>query len=274
MNQINRANKELREYIFFSNVSPSLKNPFFISFIVHFLLFLTGLSVQESKMHNEFRIEIINTPTDMNIDQFNRLSSEQDQSIKSRDVQVTKDETGADIRSAAKNKTGLNKSSLGHPDESFVNKYEDILFNKKNSGRTEKKTAIENPDRIKWDDENRDVSHSSKEQNSETEKIPMGRGESRNIKWSKGYTRKLIFQPEIDYPAYFRKQGIQASVRLLIDVDVMGNVTNAEILESSGYSKLDILARAGALKAKFLKRENQNNTFDRGEVEVLFKLER
>jgi TonB family protein len=272
MIQFEIKNKTLRKYIFFSNVSPQIKNPLTISLFIHGLLLLTGLFMtQNDRLVNEFTVEIINTPTEMSVKNYNRLNSVEDQSKKINETRIRKNLLQADPGSLINHHKNENNADVSTQDETFVNKYEDVLFNRKNTNTADNRTVKENQNKLKWDQSGAQVSHSDK--TAVAEKIPAGRGVSKNINWKTGYSRKLIFQPDIEYPEYFRKQGIQASVRLIIDVDASGNVVNADVLQSSGYSKLDILARKGVLKAKFLKRENINNVFDRGEVEVQYKLE-
>ncbi|MDH4200693.1 MAG: energy transducer TonB [Spirochaetia bacterium] len=155
----------------------------------------------------------------------------------------------------------------------FVDKFENILFNKKSLNNETSHKASNTKENLQWDEEKQEYKNIDKEKNLETIKIPGGKGQSRNIVWKDGYSRRIIFQPEIDYPLYFRKQGIQASVRLLIEVDGAGNVVSAEIKETSGFSRLDILARNGIMGAKFARREYSSKVYDRGEIEVQYRLE-
>ncbi|MDH4263175.1 MAG: TonB family protein [Spirochaetia bacterium] len=274
MNTYEITNNTLRKYIFFSNVSPQIKNPLIISILFHGLILITGLLIKPNdSIVEEFTVEIINTPVEMSVKNYTRISNLRDQSKKAKNVQIKKNLLQADPGSLMNGNKTENSSGFDTQDQSFVDKYENILFNRKNANLSENKAVNENKNNMKWDESGKDISHSDKNSISETAKIPTGRGESKDINWKTGYSRKIIFQPDIEYPVYFRKQGIQASVRLIIDVDALGNVVNAEVLQSSGYPKLDILARSGILKAKFLKRDNFNNTLDRGEVEVQYKLE-
>ena len=274
VNHIETKSKFIRNYILFSNVFPRIKSPLIISLIFHGVLLLMGLLTQKENLSDHLNIEIINTPTDMGIKSYSRLSGVKDMSMTRKNSSSKRSILQADPGSLMNSHGKEDKTGIGASEDSFENKYEDILFNRKDTGNSNKRTAKEHRSDLKWDEANKGISHDEKNKTAEKEAIPSGHGESRNVIWRAGYSRKLVFQPEIEYPVYFRKQGIQASVRLIIDVDASGNVVNAEVLQSSGYSKLDILARSGVLKAKFQKRDNFNSNYDRGEVEVQYKLER
>jgi len=122
--------------------------------------------------------------------------------------------------------------------------------------------------------EDRSVTTSQKSKTSESIRIPGGKADTVFLNWTQGHQRKLIYKAPIDYPDFFRKQGIQASVRLKIDIDSLGNIVNITVIKSSGYSKLDLIAKNGVRKSKFSPRTNEEKRkWDSAEMEVIFKLD-
>lgn len=273
MNHILKKNKIVRNYIFFYNVSPKLKNPFLISLAVHGIIALLSLINAPVKVENQLTIEIINTPVSMAVKNYTKISGVENLSKQNQSKAAKNRLIQADPGSMKNDSKSQSTDNARDGDEGFLKKYENVLFNRKEAAKTVEKSVKKSPEKINWEEESPDFLHSQKDKTGEMHKTAVGKGESSNMIWREGYSRKLVFEPDIDYPEYFRKQGIQGTVRLMIDVDAAGNVVNAEVLHTSGHSKLDILARNGILKAKFLRRENINNNFDRAEVEVQYRLE-
>jgi len=122
--------------------------------------------------------------------------------------------------------------------------------------------------------EDKSVTTPQKSKTSEAIRVPGGKADTVFLHWTQGHQRKLIYKAPIDYPDFFRKQGIQANVRLKIDIDSLGNIVNITVIKSSGYSKLDLIAKNGVRKSKFSPRTNEEkNKWDSAEMEVIFKLD-
>jgi len=275
-----KRNKSVRNYIFFSNVYPRLKNPLVISLAIHGIVLLAGLlAPKDHPVENQFTIELVQTPEEMSVKSFTRVSSVKDQTPQAQSKRTRNSLLQADPGSLRDQPPQDKTNPFDKTDDTFAKEYENTLFNRKNTAsnetaakRTQNDRQNDRRGKLKWDEDKADISHEEKTQ--VAEKVPMGRGQSKTIQWSDGYARKLTFQPDIEYPLYFRKQGIQASVKLIIDVDAAGNVVNAEVLQTSGYSRLDILARSGVMKARFVRRDDATRSLDRGVVEVQYRLER
>lgn len=266
--------KQVHDYLFFTNVSPRIKGPFGISLFFHLILISLPLFVGKTPVYHELQVEIIRTPDQMSIKNRAKISALKD--IEKGSLKNRKDKImpGTDSKSLLQVPDETDNQA-DNGDSGFIRKFENLLFNKKNTddSNKENRQIQENNDKLKWKEENEKVAHLDKTQARETIKVKGGKGQSRNITWRDGYARRLLSQPEFEYPLYFRQRGIQGTVVLSIEVDAYGNVVGSEIVKTSGYSKLDILARTGMLKAKFTPKETMAGGNDHGQLEVQYRLD-
>jgi TonB family protein len=265
-----------RNFFYYSQFNSRFKIPLIISLISHLALVLFSLNKADLEVINDFSVTIeSNLPRDAvlkKIDKFKTVKEETSGNKKS-DI---KSGNLLNATSFFKREKSKNQESGKNISNSFNEEYEKMLFSKNKAAMETTTRHTKNTDEnLDWkENNNAKFSPESKENREESVKIPGGEATSSSIKWIEGYARKLVFQPEIDYPVFFRKQGIQATVIIRIRVDTDGNVISADIIRSSGYSKLDILGRNGMLKAKFSRKDNVNSSYDIADVEIQYKLER
>ena len=93
-----------------------------------------------------------------------------------------------------------------------------------------------------------------------------------SIQWKYNVQRKIVYRPQVEYPYHYRKKGIQGKIRLSIRVDNSGNVIYASIVQSSGYSKLDVIAQETIRATRFSPGSGLPGEYDEAEIDVNFRL--
>ncbi len=92
--------------------------------------------------------------------------------------------------------------------------------------------------------------------------------------WKRGTNRKIRFTPNLTYPMQYRKLGVEASVTLLIRVNSIGEVIFVDVINTSGYPKLDVIAKLNIRKMKFIYSANTAfRGYDEAEMDIKFKLQ-
>lgn len=85
--------------------------------------------------------------------------------------------------------------------------------------------------------------------------------------------RSIIYSEIPEYPAWAKAQGIESEVRMKFWVEPSGEVVNIDIIQKSGYLKLDLLAKNSLAKWKFTPLEaNVPQIKQWGEIVVRFVL--
>lgn len=170
-----------------------------------------------------------------------------------------------------KDDTSTRANTSRDPEDQFIEDFEKQLFSKKSNysspqgGRTGEKKS--------WEQEGTSGQQGTKKSAKETVKIPEGTTGTGTVNWRGGYSRRLVYKPPIPYPQSYRKQGIQASALISIEVDAAGKVILAEVLRSSGHPRLDIIAKNAMRRARFSASPRQG-VIDKGEIEIKFELNR
>jgi len=244
---------------------------FFLRFsiIIHLILGLILLLTRPEKAaNNEINVSLLVTP-----DQFLMQTREM---LSTEEASTTNDQKNLyqDQKSGERAEyTNTTEKEVTNTEESgFMKEFENMLF-KKNTNVTENTKTIE--EQLEWKEQEHQFHSDEKANIREKVVVPGGRASSNNIVWKDGYARKTLYTPEFEYPETFRKEGIEGIVKITIYVDSYGNVVKAEVLQSSGHSRLDISAKNGMLKTKFMpSKEAGSQKIDRAEIEVLFKLKR
>ena len=91
--------------------------------------------------------------------------------------------------------------------------------------------------------------------------------------WKGGISRRFTIKPKIEYPQYFRENGIEGKVKLLLRVDSTGNVIFVTVIKSTGYSQLDTLAKQALRASHFIPVSvTVLPNYDEAEFEVSFEL--
>ncbi|MCM8825614.1 MAG: TonB family protein [Candidatus Omnitrophica bacterium] len=89
---------------------------------------------------------------------------------------------------------------------------------------------------------------------SETENPPYGKIEGEGFEiYGPGGTRPIISKILPEYPIWAEQQGIEFNVKIKIWVNKDGFVSATDIIETSGYRKLDIIAEEAIKKWRFAK---------------------
>lgn len=91
------------------------------------------------------------------------------------------------------------------------------------------------------------------------------------IRWQGGRSRKTLYLPQVQYPAYYLSKGIQARGVFSIEIDAGGSVIAVHTLQSTGYPGLDVEAKNALRAARFSVVEDSRQ-IDRGDIDVEFKL--
>ncbi|MCS6983771.1 MAG: TonB family protein [Leptospiraceae bacterium] len=230
---------------------------FFISFAFHLVFFILTFFFKppETKILS-FNVKLLEAEK--------RIPQEVKEKIK-KSVEMVKKEKTQKI--TLPNSKGAHEEVLSR-DESFLRDFERSLFSRTDESTMEE-AILQSRRETPWETTRGSQAHAYKAKSGETVKAPEGK--TGGVKWQSGYQRKMTYLPPIEYPLYFRQQGIQAEVLLSVEVDPMGRVVDVEILRSSGYSKLDIIAKNALRQARFSPLPGSTEN-DRGEVEIRFQL--
>jgi TonB family protein len=249
----------------------------FLSSIVHLLLIFIGFGLDtDFKVDKYIELEIYTTKKD--IGKSGTLKTNNNTETKSA---IRKQNIKKDLVSNANMKPELEAMSIEYksinrknteqpkipakPNE-FLNTYEETLFTRS----TEKNKNIYSSGIAEWKEFDSKIAADDKTKTFEKIQYPA---KTSSILWKEGSNRKIISLPEIEYPLLYRKKGIQGKVLLAIEVNGAGNIVSIDILRSSGYPKLDIVARKAISKAVFNEKPSMTeNAIDQGEIEVKFEL--
>ena len=161
--------------------------------------------------------------------------------------------------------------------EEFADDFEKTLFSKKDIQKTIQTGAGRKTNASSWEKETEKSATGTegKKESTETVKIPEGKTGAGSIRWKTGYKRSLTHIPYPPYPKYFRQRGIQGSVTIIFEVNSAGKVISVRVKKSSGYTKLDILAKNAVRDSRFSAIPgSQNVTRDKGEIDIHFELKR
>lgn len=104
-----------------------------------------------------------------------------------------------------------------------------------------------------------------------TTKKNNGDKDKGKIRWQGGRSRKTLYLPQVQYPAYYLSKGIQARGVFSIEIDAGGSVIAVHTLQSTGYPGLDVEAKNALRAARFSVVEDSRQ-IDRGDIDVEFKL--
>ncbi len=151
-------------------------------------------------------------------------------------------------------------------DQKFVESIEQILRRKQINKRGTEYQLSKKASK-KWELEKEEFTQ-KKERNEIAKAITI----TEEIQWKHAVKRKIIYRPNVEYPSYYRKKGIQGKTRLLVKVDRLGNVINTTVVSSSGYSKLDVIAKKMIRATRFSPVDGVAIGYDEAEIDVYFRL--
>lgn len=250
--------------------SPAKDNIFpytlIFSLILHLILFLLAIliKVPETQILS-FNVKLIESEERLSLD----IKQEIKKSVEKARQEIERAQLGKTKDSHDKEKPVSQTNPKIRAEEAFLSQFEKSLISRDSQrniplgDKSEKKP---------WENEfHGGTSLGQKEKTGEKVKVPEGKTGMGFGRWQSGYARKMTYIPPIEYPLYYRQQGIQAEVWLSVEVDPMGRVVEVEILRSSGYSKLDILAKNALKEARFTPLPGRKEN-DVGEIEVKFQL--
>ena len=155
-------------------------------------------------------------------------------------------------------------------EDQFDRNFEKTMFSKNSTSTKSVPLPGSTNSAAGWEKEGKSGKTGNKSQTGENIKAPDGNAGAGKFNWKGGFTRRLVYMPKVDYPLYFRQQGIQSDVLCQVEVDASGKVVEVQILRSSGHSKLDILAKNALRAARFSPGSSAEN--DVGEVSIRFNL--
>ncbi|MDH5718417.1 MAG: TonB family protein [Spirochaetia bacterium] len=272
------------------------KNSFITSILLHTIFILLLYFTQEQHpIQISFNIKLLNTEKripkkvkeeietklktikeKVEIKKKNAVSNESLKSEKPVDEKIETVETLAPAPKSAKKNI---KDEMFKSTDEFASDFEKTLFTKKSLKKVitgSQAQDKEGGDAAKnWEEEGKETISTEKTGTTESVKIPSGKTGKGSIVWKSGYKRNLDYIPDIPYPKYYRERGIQAKIILDFEVNSAGKVINVNIKQSSGYTKLDILAKEAVRKAKFTAIPGVKNlSSDAGEIEIHFELTR
>lgn len=257
-----------------ASVDNRSRNAFIIAFLLHFLLGGALYFNRETQPPQiEFTIEL--EPTGKRISEKDKFEiREQIEKVeaarKAKQKSEIKAEEGKDKSPDASESSSASNRPVDAT-ERFERDFEDTLFTRKDSSQTVTEPGGRGSAENDWQKEGKSGGTGNKATAGENVKVPDGKTGTGGISWQGGYTRRLIYMPKIPYPEYYRRRGIQTGVLLQIEVNPSGQVVDTRVLRSSGYSKLDILARNSVRKARFSGTAGSQRN-DIGEITVNFKL--
>jgi periplasmic protein TonB len=85
--------------------------------------------------------------------------------------------------------------------------------------------------------------------------------------------RRIVYSEVPEYPDWAKSQGVESEVRMKFWVEPDGKVVNAEVVQKSGYLRLDLLAINSLLKWKFTPLDEKDPQIKQwGEIVVRFIL--
>ena len=177
----------------------------------------------------------------------------------------------SEMAEKASRKSGTHKDERTAQDQDgdFISQFEESLYNK--NRKTFKESQRPRPQAKKdehWNE--KETLPSQKTRIYEKGKSPSAK--TGTVKWKGGGHRKIRYRPVVEYPLYYRRQGIQTTAKFSIRVDSTGNVVGLTLIRSTGYSKLDVIAENVLRKTKFENAPKVNSHYDEGEVSIHFKL--
>ncbi len=157
-------------------------------------------------------------------------------------------------------------------EERFARDFERTMY-ARDSSRTVPRPGGKSGQDTSWEKDAKSGNYgkTDKMKTGESVKVPEGKTGAGGTKWRSGYNRRMTYLPAIEYPLYYRQQGIQADVLLSIEVDPSGRVVEVDIIKSSGYPKLDIIAKNAVRQARFTVASGAVVN-DIGEIEIRFTL--
>ena len=235
-----------------------LKNSIIFSFLFHLTIF-TSLYIFKEDIPRESYFEVKLSPPPKN--------------IKKRKISKVISRKSLPKQKLKNNFTSLSKKSKSHLEEKFEKDFEKILFNPKKNSQIN--LYVSKNKSKSWEKETEKSFPIEKKRSDEKIKTPLDSTSRSEIRWHGNSKRKALYLPKPSYPKYYRQKGIQGEVLLLVEISSKGEVIQVQVLKSSGYPKLDILAKNAARKAKFSFRSSQyRNQVDIGEIKYSFTLVR
>ena len=85
--------------------------------------------------------------------------------------------------------------------------------------------------------------------------------------------RSIVYSEVPDYPDWAKRQGIESEVRMKFWVEPSGEVVNIDVIQKSGYLRLDLLAKNSLAKWKFTTLDSKVPQIKQwGEIVVRFVL--
>ncbi len=153
-------------------------------------------------------------------------------------------------------------------EEQFMQDYEQTLFTRKKTANNSVPVGKNKSKKYAWN-KGREKTGPGKKTTRENVKIPGGRISKGRIRWQ-GRTRSLINWARPAYPRYYRERAIQGTVLLSFSVNASGRVSSVTVIRSSGYPKLDLLAKNSLRRARFT--PSGGNQVDRGQWPITFRL--
>ena len=150
--------------------------------------------------------------------------------------------------------------------QKLIKSFENIL-NKKLIKQKSKDYKLSNEVSTQWSLEKKKL-FDKKEFNEIAQRVNI----AENIQWKYAIKRTIVYRPKINYPLYYRQKGIQAKTRFFIKVDRSGNVIHVSVVNSSGYSKLDVIAKQAVRKIIFSANNEQGPSYDEAKIDIYFRL--
>lgn len=255
-----------------------IKQAFIISTIAHLALFIWALySTPPEPTILSFNIQLV--------DSQNRIPPETKREIQEAIQKVEREKQQAQSTKSVKRQEEGSQTgdrSSGEPikgeerlssQEKFAKDFEKTLFSKNSSQHTTPVPGGKEGQSSSWEKDAKSGNYGKNEKSKTGENVvvPVGKTGAGSTRWRSGYSRRMTYLPPIEYPLYYRQQGIQADVMLTIEVDPSGRVVEVDIIKSSGYPKLDIIAKNAARQARFTVASG-SGVNDVGEIEIKFTL--
>lgn len=204
------------------------------------------------------------------IDTEKRIDKKKVEEIKKKIEKVNQEAAQQAKNTKETSKDAQEKSQGDEKEPDFEDSFEKTLFSRKET--TDYTKTGESKGNTAWSEkEHKGGNSNDKSQVQETVNVPDGKTTTGDVRWRGGYSRNMLYSPQPEYPLQYRKEGIQAVVLLQVEVDATGKVVSVEVLNSSGYPKLDINAKNSIRRARFSPASaGDPNAY--GEVAVKFEL--